>query len=173
MTLFIHAQAELEKLPPQVVNIVRENINISYHVETVPAPGLYHKGRILVFPTKLEGLGLPLFEALACGLPVIATDGPPMNEFVKKGYNGLLVRVAHRSIRADNIAFPEELIDINDLALKMAEAASDPQRLEEMARNSRLFAKTKLSLNLMENRLNSLFCKTLKRKKKTDKRRTC
>lgn len=173
MTLFIHAQAELEKLPPQVVNIVRENKNISYHVETVPAPGLYHKGRILVFPSKLEGLGLPLFEALACGLPVIATDSPPMNEFVKNDHNGLLVRVAHRSVRADNIAFPEELIDINDLTLKMAKAASDPQHLEEMAKNSRLFAETELSLNLMENRLNSLFCKTLEHKKKTYKRRTC
>jgi glycosyltransferase involved in cell wall biosynthesis len=173
MTLFIHAQAELEKLPMQVVKIVRENKNISYHLETVPAPGLYHKGRILVFPTKLEGLGLPLFEALACGLPVIATDGPPMNEFIKNGHNGLLVRVVHRSIRADNIAFPEELIDINDLALKMAKAASDPQCLEEMAKNSRIFAETKLSLIFMENQLNSLFCKILEHRKKKDKRRTC
>ena len=159
ITLFIHSQAELEMLPRQVINIVRKNERIRYHVETVPAPGLYHKGRILVFPTKLEGLGLPLFEALACGLPVIATDSPPMNEFVKNGYNGLLVRVAHRSIRADNIAFPDELIDVNNLALKMAEAASDVQHLEKMAKNSRIFAETQLSPFHMENRLNCLFSK--------------
>ena len=100
---------------------------------------------------------MPLFEALACGLPVIATDGPPMNEFVKNGYNGFLVRVAHRSVRSDNIAFPEELIDINDLALKMAEAASDAQNLEQMASNSRIFAETELSPLRMKNRLNYLF----------------
>jgi hypothetical protein len=81
--------------------------------------------------------------------------------------------VVHRSIRADNIAFPEELIDINDLALKMAKAASDPQCLEEMAKNSRIFAETKLSLIFMENQLNSLFCKILEHRKKKDKRRTC
>ncbi len=42
VTLLIHAQAELEKLPPEVINIVRNNPRITYHVETVPAPGLYH-----------------------------------------------------------------------------------------------------------------------------------
>ncbi|RJR42636.1 MAG: tetratricopeptide repeat protein, partial [Desulfobacteraceae bacterium] len=93
-TLFIHSQAGIEKLPPVTIRTIQGNPRITYHVETVPAPGLYHKGRILLFPSKLEGLGLPLPEGLACGLPAIATDAPPMNEFVKDGYNGLLIRVA-------------------------------------------------------------------------------
>jgi glycosyltransferase involved in cell wall biosynthesis len=158
VTLFIHSQADLDKLPPAIIRIISSNPRITYHMETLPAPGLYHKGKILVFPSKLEGLGLPLSEGLACGLPAIVTDAPPMNEFVKDDYNGLLVRVVHRSVRSDNIAFPEELIDINDLTLKMAKTASDPQRLEKMSKNARLFAKTELSLNLMENRLSSLLC---------------
>ena len=157
ITLFIHAQTELEKLPSAVQRIIRKNPRVTYHVETVPAPGLYHKGRVLVFPSKLEGLGLPLPEGLACGLPAIVSDAPPMNEFVKDGYNGLLVRVAHRLTRNDNIAFPEELIDINDLALKMAEAARHPQLLEDMALHARLYAETELNLNLLETRMNSLF----------------
>ena len=160
VTLFVHSQADLNKLPPVIIRIIEENPRITYHVETVPAPGNYHKGRILVFPSKLEGLGLPLPEGLACGMPAIVANAPPMNEFVKNEYNGLLVRVAYRSIRADNIAFPEELIDINDLTLKMAKAASDSQHLEEMAKNSRLFAERELSLDTMEIRLNSLFSKT-------------
>ncbi|MBI5307231.1 MAG: glycosyltransferase, partial [Planctomycetes bacterium] len=139
VTLFIHAQAGLEMLPAGVADIVRNNPRITYHVETVPAPGLYHKGRILLFPSKLEGLGLPLLEGLACGLPAIATDAPPMNEFVRDGYNGLLVKVATRLTRQDNIAFPEEIVDMADLILKMEYLGKYPglvQQLQANARNS-------------------------------------
>jgi len=136
-TLFIHAQAGLEKLPAEVVNIVRNNPRITYHIETVPAPGLYHKGHILLFPSKMEGLGLPLLEGLACGLPAIATDAPPMNEFIKDGYNGLLVKVAARLTREDNIAFPEEVIDMADLISKMEYLGKNPELVQQMQSNAR------------------------------------
>ncbi|MEK7698934.1 MAG: glycosyltransferase, partial [Planctomycetota bacterium] len=136
-TLFIHAQVELERLPVEVVTIVRNNPRITYHVETVPAPGLYYKGRILLFPSKLEGLGLPLLEGLACGLPAIATDAPPMNEFVRDGYNGLLVKVATRLTRQDNIAFPEEIIDMADLILKMEYLGKNPELVQQLQANAR------------------------------------
>ncbi len=137
VTLLIHAQAELEKLPAEVVNMVRNNPRITYHVETVPAPGLYHKGLILLFPSKLEGLGLPLLEGLACGLPAIATDAPPMNEFVRDGYNGLLVKVATRVTRQDNIAFPEEIVDMADLMLKMESLGKNPELVRQLQANAR------------------------------------
>ena len=35
--------------------------------------------------------GLPLYEALAFGMPIITNDNPPMNEIVEDGVNGLLV----------------------------------------------------------------------------------
>ena len=60
---------------------------------SVEQPGLYHKARVFVAPTKLEGLGLSIPEALACGLPVITTNAMPMKQFVKDGYNGLLIDV--------------------------------------------------------------------------------
>lgn len=146
VTLFVHSQAELGMLPPEIVKIIQENHRITYHVETLSAPGLYHKGRILLFPTKLEGLGLPLFEALASGLPVIATDAPPMNEFIQHGVNGLLVRVAHRAVRNDDIAFPEELLDINDLALKMAALAQNAEAVRTLSLNARQYAERELSV---------------------------
>ena len=136
-TLFIHAQTELEKLPPEVVDIVNNNPRITYHIATVPAPGLYHKGRILVFPSKLEGLGLPLLEGMACGLPAIATDAPPMNEFVRDNYNGLLVKVAERVTRGDGISFPEEIVDVNELAFKMYSLAKNPELVHKMQQNAR------------------------------------
>ena len=156
ITLLVHAQAPLDKLPAEVVRIVKENPRITYHVVTVPAPGLYHKGRILLFPSKLEGLGLPLMEAFACGLPAIATAAPPMNEFVKDGYNGLLVRVAKKVTRQDNIAFPEEIIDVNDLAAKMAKLASEPELIKEMRENAREYTETALNTDRLATRVNSV-----------------
>ena len=119
VTLLVHAQVGTDKLPPESAAIVARHPRITYHVGTEPAPGLYHRGRILVFPSKLEGLGLPLPEGLACGLPAIATNAPPMNEFVIEGYNGLLVDVERTVTRADNIAFPETIVSTHDLADKM------------------------------------------------------
>jgi glycosyltransferase involved in cell wall biosynthesis len=46
---------------------------------------------VLLAPSRWEGLGLHLYEAIALGLPVITNDNPPMNELVTHGENGLLV----------------------------------------------------------------------------------
>jgi len=160
-TLLVHAQVELEKLPPAAVHIVRENPRITYHRETVPAPGLYHKGHILVFPSKLEGLGLPLPEGMACGLPVIATDAPPMNEFVRAGENGLLVQIAKTVTRQDDIAFPETIVDVNDLAVKMAYLAQNPDRVKRMGMNARKFAEEGLALDNLDLRVTHILHKLI------------
>jgi len=36
--------------------------------------GLYNLAEVFVFPSKIEGFGLPLLEAMTCGAPVIASD---------------------------------------------------------------------------------------------------
>ena len=46
---------------------------------------------VCLSPTRWEGLGLPLYEAIAFGQPVITNDNAPMNEAVLDGVNGLLV----------------------------------------------------------------------------------
>jgi glycosyltransferase involved in cell wall biosynthesis len=46
---------------------------------------------VCVSPSRWEGLGLPLYEATAFGMPVITNDNPPMNEIIRDDVNGLLV----------------------------------------------------------------------------------
>ena len=41
---------------------------------------LYEEGDMLLAPSLFEGFGYSLYEAQACGLPVITTDFAPMNE---------------------------------------------------------------------------------------------
>jgi glycosyltransferase involved in cell wall biosynthesis len=45
----------------------------------------------LLFPSRSEGFGLVAAEAMACGLPVIATRGSSLTEVVEDGSTGLLV----------------------------------------------------------------------------------
>jgi glycosyltransferase involved in cell wall biosynthesis len=42
---------------------------------------LYRGALALVYPSEMEGFGLPVAEAMACGCPVIATELAPIREF--------------------------------------------------------------------------------------------
>jgi glycosyltransferase involved in cell wall biosynthesis len=46
---------------------------------------------VCLSPSRWEGLGLPLYEAIAVGMPSITNDSPPMNEVVLDGVNGICV----------------------------------------------------------------------------------
>lgn len=46
--------------------------------------GLYNKADCFVFPSRAEGWGLPLIEAIACGLPIVATYYSGHTEYLSK-----------------------------------------------------------------------------------------
>jgi glycosyltransferase involved in cell wall biosynthesis len=46
---------------------------------------------VCLAPSRWEGLGLPLYEATAFGLPIVTNDKPPMSEMVLDGRSGILV----------------------------------------------------------------------------------
>jgi len=52
-------------------------------------PGLYAGAEVFILPSLYEGFGLPLLEAMACGVPVIAANTGAMKEVV--GTAGMLV----------------------------------------------------------------------------------
>jgi len=75
-------------------------------VEDDELAALYTGAHALVLPSEAEGFGLPAVEALACGTPVVAADGPSLREvldgratFVEAGDVAGLVDAAHAASR--------------------------------------------------------------------------
>ena len=43
-------------------------------------PSIYSMAKVFVYPSLYEGFGLPVLEAMACGVPVITSDVPSLRE---------------------------------------------------------------------------------------------
>jgi len=88
-------------LPPETVCIGRLHPS-----DLVP---FYQDADALIFPSRCEGLPLVAVEAMACGLPVIASNVSALKEVVEHGVTGFLCRVdqvddfveAVKTLRAD------------------------------------------------------------------------
>ncbi|MGH9044090.1 MAG: glycosyltransferase family 4 protein [Acidimicrobiales bacterium] len=81
---------------------------------------LYAQAQVAVVPSLYEGFSLPAIEAMACGVPVVATTGGALPEVVgQDGESGLLVRPDDPSALAVGIA---TLLDDRALASRLGQA---------------------------------------------------
>jgi glycosyltransferase involved in cell wall biosynthesis len=71
-------------------------------------PSLLAAADLFVFPSLYEGFGGALIEAMALGLPIVASDVPAIREVVEEGRNSLLVPRGDPDALATGIA---ELLD--------------------------------------------------------------
>ncbi|MEI6457220.1 MAG: glycosyltransferase, partial [bacterium] len=141
--LIIHTQVPIEEQFPLLTEKIRQmkaSGKLEIIQKTVGAPGLYHLGDVYVYPTRLEGIGLTIAEALSCGLPVILPDNPPMNEFVEEGKNGHLARVSRLHSRWDGYYWPLCITDAAHLAELMNDLTLHPEKLEKMKSGARTYA---------------------------------
>ncbi len=136
--LVIHTQRPIEGLCRYKKEEL-EKYNIEVIEKTVTAPGLYYLGDVYVYPTRLDGLGLTMYEALSCGLPVIATDFPPMNEAVTEEV-GKLVKVEDFYCRGDAYYFPMAVCSKQSLTACMQWYIEHPEALASQKEAARRYA---------------------------------
>ena len=136
--------AEVEALALELVMQGR----LTIYSDEVSAPGLYHLGDVYVYPSRLDGIGLTQAEALACGLPLIVPDNPPMNEFITPE-SGLTVPVDMLWSRSDGYYWPQCLVNLDALTAAMQMYVNESVTLPEKKAAARAFAER--HLNWFEN----------------------
>jgi glycosyltransferase involved in cell wall biosynthesis len=77
-------------------------------------PGLLGGALVVAFPSRSEGFGLPVLEAMACGAPVLTTQRASLPE-----------------VGGDAVAYTEP--DIDSIAAALSELLASPERREQLA----------------------------------------
>ena len=144
--LIIHSQVELSKYPNETASLIDSDKRIKFIQAILGPPGLYHLGDVYVYPTRLEGIGLTIPEALASGLPVITTNTAPMNEFVIHGSNGWLVEVSKYRTRPDCYYWPESICSEEALTEGMQFFVDNKNALGDYKRRARESAEKHLDI---------------------------
>jgi predicted dehydrogenase/glycosyltransferase involved in cell wall biosynthesis len=88
-------------------------------------PELMASADLLLLPSCFEGLSLVALEAMAAGLPIVATDAPGNAELIEPGISGWLTPAGDAAAFADSVI--EAIGDPNRLA-RAAVAAGERQR---------------------------------------------
>jgi glycosyltransferase involved in cell wall biosynthesis len=88
----------------------------------------YSKSDVFVLPSLNEGMSNTMLEALASGLPIVATDTGGTKELVTEGVNGFVVGMQDSKDLADKI---EKLIEDNQLLNQMSLASR--KRAEQLS----------------------------------------
>ena len=143
----IHSQKPLKKCLPDLAETIQklQDKGILEIVEkTISAPGLYTKADVYVYPSRLDGIGLTVPEAISSGLACIASDNPPMNEFVHPDF-GSLISIDRLYSRSDGYYWPQCRCNVNNLAEIMMYYSKNTDMVRQMKKNARDYAVKKLS----------------------------
>lgn len=148
-------------LLPLIANRLPRNIKILYtsglrtrhslpdhpqliNVGSIPyadMPKVYQNVDLLLFPTVREGFGLAAAEAMACGLPVVATNCSSLPELIVNGKGGFLCSLGNVE------SFAEAIVTL----------AESPSRRQEMGQFNRERAEKLFSLKRMIHEYTQLF----------------
>ena len=101
----------------------------------------YRNADVLLFPTRFEGFGYAVAEAMACGTPVVTTNCSSLPELVDDGVTGRLC----------------PLDDVDAFAAAIRDLAADRERLREMGKRARAAAVERFDIQVMARKYDELF----------------
>ena len=105
----------------------------------------YSQGNVFVLPSLEEGLAKVTIEAMACGLPVIATANTGAEDVIRKGVDGFIVPIR----------------DIDALKEKIIYMYENRSICREMGQNARERVHASFTLEQYVNRMSTAFAKII------------
>lgn len=111
-------------------------------------PSQLHRGGLAVLPSRAEGMSNALLEAMACGLPCVATRVSGSEDIIRHGVNGLLV----------------ESEDYQGMAQALLTLLSDPALAQKYGKAARATIENNYSLEHVTDMYVELYQKMLNRK---------
>ena len=121
------------------------NVELLGHVPWSDMPNLYRSVDMLLMPTVREGMSLTVLEAMACGLPVVATDCSSLPELIHSERGGFLCPLG----------------DIGAFATSVNKLARDQLLRRTMGEYNRARVEEEYTIELLVARYRSLFEETL------------
>ncbi|HHN94449.1 MAG TPA: glycosyltransferase family 1 protein [Anaerolineae bacterium] len=130
--LLIHAWAALADAPPLVIAGGKgwlydeifaaarrhgDRVRLIGFVDDADLPALYRHAALFAFPSLYEGFGLPVLEAMACGVPVVCADDSSLPEVA-----GEAARLVNPHDRAAWTAALARVLDDHSLRERMIAA---------------------------------------------------
>ena len=135
-------RGDLNRAQMQVVKMrLEESCEFVGTVEGEKKSQLLREAQLFVLPSYNEGLPFAVIEALAAGLPVVATPVGGIPEVIKDGYNGFLIPPG----------------DVAQLVQKLQHLATDPQLRQTMGQRGREIAEQELDVHPYTERLVTLY----------------
>ncbi len=122
---------------------VRERIVFMHGISADEMRTLYASSAVAVIPSEYEGFGLPAAEAMACGTPVVSTDGGALPEVVGKA--GVIVPAGSP----------------NALASAIGQLLQDPARRAELGRQGRGHIEKNFSWSQAASQMTALYQQVL------------
>ncbi len=95
---------------------VGERVHLLGHVDDERLVAVYQGARLLLYPTLYEGFGLPVVEAMACGVPVITSSSSSLKE-IAEGYAHLV-----------------DPLDVGEIADALVQCLTDDEHRRALAR---------------------------------------
>ncbi len=112
---------DVEKLVDELV--LRDKVKILGFVPQEDLPALYVGAKLFVFPSKYEGFGMPVLEAMNMGTPVLTARNSSLEE-----------------VGGDVVEYVESE-EVEELARKLRQLLQDEKRLSQMSTKGRERAK--------------------------------
>ncbi|MDJ1179471.1 glycosyltransferase family 4 protein [Roseofilum sp. BLCC_M91] len=99
----------------------------------------YSSASVFVFPSLVEGFGLVLLEAMACGIPVITTPNTAGPDIIMDGVEGFIVPIRDTEALQEKLDWcydhPLELSQMGKAARKKAEQLTWSQYRKELQKH--------------------------------------